>query len=163
MKIAVGIISRFLHQHTIGYLNSDLIKRINRDKFQVTVFRFRGKDDQLSEAINQAADVVIHLPDSLAEARRMIAEQALDILFYLDIGMEPLTYFLAFARLAPVQCTTWGHADTAGIPNLDYYLSSVHAEPPDAQQHYSEQLVLLNGFPMYCRYPEPPKEIPLRE
>lgn len=162
-KIAVGFISRFLHQHTIGYLNHGMIKNIDREKFQVTIFRFIGKDDQLSEAINQAADVVIYLPDHLKKARRMIAEQALDILFYLDVGMDSLTYFLAFSRLAPIQCTTWGHADTTGIPNLDYYLSSALAEPPDAQQHYSEQLILLNRFPMYCQYPEVPNEAPNRE
>lgn len=162
-KITVGIISQFLHQHTIGYLNYGIIKNINRDRFHVTVFRFRGKDDKLSQAINQAADVVIYLPDHLKKARRIIAEQAPDILLYLDIGMDSLTYFLAFSRLAPVQCTTWGHADTTGIPNLDYYLSSVHAEPHDAQLHYSEQLVLLDRFPMYCLYPELPKETPIRE
>ena len=162
-KIAVGFISRFLHQHTIGYLNHGILKNIDREKFQITIFRFIGKDDQLSEAINQAADVVIYLPDHLKKARRMIAEQTPDILFYLDIGMDSLTYFLAFSRLAPVQCTTWGHADTTGIPNLDYYLSSIHAEPPDAQQHYSEKLILLNGFPMCCQYPEVPNETLNRE
>jgi len=162
-KIVIGIISQFLHQHTIGYLNYGIIKKLNRDRFHVKVLRFKGKDDPLSDAINQAADEIIYLPDHLNKARRMIAEQALDILFFLDIGMEALTYFIAFSRLAPVQCTTWGHADTTGIPNLDYYLSSFHAEPPDAQEHYSEQLVLLNRFPMYCQYPEVPNEAPTRE
>lgn len=162
-KIVIGIISQFLHQHTIGYLNYGIIKKLSRDRFHVKVLRFKGKDDPLSDAINQAADEMIYLPDHLSEARRMIAKQALDILFFLDIGMEALTYFLAFSRLAPVQCTTWGHADTSGIPNLDYYLSSVHAEPPDAQEHYSEQLILLNRFPMYCQYPKVPKEMPTRE
>ncbi len=41
---------------------------------------------------------------------------SLDILFYPDLGMTPLTYFLAFARLAPVQCVSWGHPVTTGIP-----------------------------------------------
>ena len=162
-KIDIGIISRFLHQHTIGHLNYGIIKHINRDRFRVKVLRFKGKEDPLSEAINQAADEVIYLPDHLRKARRIIAEQALDILFYLDIGMDALTYFLAFSRLAPVQCTTWGHADTTGIPNMDYYLSSALAEPLHAQQHYSEQLVLLNRFPMYCQYPQLPGETLTRE
>ena len=162
-KIAIGIISQFLHQHTIGHLNCGIIKKLNRDKFHVIIFRFKGKDDRLSDKINQAADEVIYLPDHLKEARRIIAGQSLDILFYLDIGMDSLTYFLACSRLAPVQCTTWGHADTTGIPNLDYYLSSASAEPHGAQQYYSEQLVLLNRFPMYCQYPEIQNEAPTRE
>lgn len=36
-------------------------------------------------------------------ARRAVAQEELDVLVYPDLGMEPLTYFMAFARLAPVQ------------------------------------------------------------
>ena len=162
-KITIGLISRFLHRHTIGYLNYGIIKHLNRERFHVKVFRFPGKEDDLSKSIQQAADEVIALPENLKKARRIIAEQALDILFYLDIGMDPLTYFLAYSRLAPVQCTTWGHVDTTGIPSMDYYLSSVHAEPQNAQQHYSERLYLMDRFPMYCYLPDLPNEAVLRE
>ena len=162
-KISVGFISRFMRRHTIGYLNYGIIKHLNRDRYNVIVLRFPGEEDDISNAIRRAADEVIELPENLKEARRIIAERVLDILFYLDIGMDSLTYFLAYSRLAPVQCTTWGHADTTGIPNIDYYLSSVHAEPLNAQQHYSEQLFLMDRFPMYCFFPELPNESVSRE
>jgi predicted O-linked N-acetylglucosamine transferase (SPINDLY family) len=162
-RITIGLISRFLHRHTIGYLNYGIIKHLNRERFQVKVFRFPGNEDDLSGSIQQAADEVIELPENLKKARRVIAKQALDILLYLDIGMDPLTYFLAYSRLAPVQCTTWGHVDTTGIPNMDYYLSSVHAEPQNAQQHYSERLYLMDRFPMYCYLPDLPEESVSRE
>lgn len=42
-------------------------------------------------------------PHNLDVARRVVAQEKLDILVYPDIGMEALTYFMAFARLAPVQ------------------------------------------------------------
>jgi protein O-GlcNAc transferase len=45
--------------------------------------------------------------------------------------------------LAPVQINTWGHADTSGLPTIDYYVSAACFEPADSQDHYSEQLVLL--------------------
>ena len=157
-KVTVGFISRFMRRHTIGYLNYGIIKHLNRDRYRVIVLRFPGKADDISNAIQFAADEVVDLPENLKKARRIIAERALDILFYLDIGMDSLTYFLAYSRLAPVQCTTWGHADTTGIPNIDYYLSSVHAEPSNAQQHYSEQLLLMDRFPMYCFFPDLPNE-----
>jgi predicted O-linked N-acetylglucosamine transferase (SPINDLY family) len=63
--------------------------------------------------------------------------------------MSPLTYFLAFARLAPVQCVSWGHPDTTGIANLDYFLSCDAMEPDGAERHYSETLVRLPG-PTIC-------------
>ena len=52
---------------------------------------------------------------------------------YLDVGMDPMTYFLAFARLAPVQCVTWGHPVTTGVPNMDYFISSDLLEPLPGQ------------------------------
>jgi predicted O-linked N-acetylglucosamine transferase (SPINDLY family) len=156
-KIAVGIISKFLYAHTIGHLNHGIIQHLDRQKFHVTLFRFAGRTDELSAAIDQAADEVVVLPNRWEPARQAIAKKSTDILFYPDVGMDPLTYFLAFARLAPVQCTTWGHPDTTGIPNMDFYISSAVAEPPSAQEHYSEQLVLLNNFAMYCQRPRLPE------
>jgi len=155
-KISIGIISRFFHEHTIGLLNLGIIKKLSRQKFHVMVFRFQKNEDALTKSIDKAADDVVILPNDLAGARQAIAGHPLDILFYPEIGMDPLTYFLAFARLAPVQCTTWGHPVTTGIPNMDYYLSSENAEPPDAQRYYSESLVLLKRFSMFCYRPEMP-------
>lgn len=46
-------------------------------------------------------------PRDLDLARRAVAQEALDVLVYPDLGMEPLTYFMAFARLAPVQVRSY--------------------------------------------------------
>jgi predicted O-linked N-acetylglucosamine transferase (SPINDLY family) len=70
------------------------------------------------------ADRVVTLSKNIFNAQRIIAREEMDLLFYTDIGMDPETYFLSFARLAPVQCVTWGHPDTTGVPNVDYFLSS---------------------------------------
>ena len=68
-----------------------------------TLFRFPGKEDNLSMVIDRSADEVVLLPRDLGQARLKISESLLDVLFYLDLGMDPMTYFLAFSRLAPVQ------------------------------------------------------------
>ncbi|MGR3303931.1 MAG: tetratricopeptide repeat protein [Candidatus Scalindua sp.] len=163
-KIKIGIISTFLFNHTIGNLNYGIIKYLSREKFHVKLFRFSGeKEDHLSKAINEAADEVVILPKKLKPARQEIAEHSLDILFYLDIGMDPLTYFLAFSRLAPVQCVTWGHPVTTGIPNMDYFISSDKSEPPGAEDHYSERLILPDRLTTYYHRPELPEGIPSRE
>jgi len=68
-------------------------------------------------------------------------------MFYADIGMDPLTYFLAFSRLATVQCVGWGHPITTGIRAIDYFISSHHLEPTDLG--YTEKLVQLSLPPSY--------------
>jgi predicted O-linked N-acetylglucosamine transferase (SPINDLY family) len=153
-RITVGIISSFFYKHTIGKLMYGIIKNLSREKFHVRLFRCPGKEDELSQDIDRASDEVVMLPGNLRQARQKIAEYCQDILLYLDIGMDSLTYFLAFSRLALVQCVTWGHPDTTGIPNIDYFISSAHAEPLGAQDHYSERLVKLKRFPMYYKRQE---------
>jgi predicted O-linked N-acetylglucosamine transferase (SPINDLY family) len=89
----------------------------------------------------------------------------LDILFYQDIGMEPLSYFLAFARLAPVQLTSFGHPDTTGIPNLDFFLSAENYELPGAERDYSEHLIQIPdvGTLAYYHRPKAPSAKASRE
>ena len=132
--IRIGFVSAFLRDHTIARLNEGLIAKLPRDKFEVHVFD--------------------RLPRDLAAARAILAEAQLDILYYTDIGMEPLTYFLAFARLAPVQCVAWGHPVTTGISTIDYFVSSRLIEPDDAALAYSERLVELDAMPASVAAPE---------
>ncbi|MBT3916586.1 MAG: tetratricopeptide repeat protein [Rhodospirillaceae bacterium] len=148
-RIKIGFVSVHLGSHTIGKLNRSLITGLDRNKFEVFVFcpgvDKRGQDDIIDE-IAAAVDHIYFPAPLLTTTRSAIAEAALDILYYPDIGMEPLTYFLGFARLAPVQCVTWGHPVTTGLSNIDYFISSAHTEPADAVEHYTESLVQFENF-----------------
>jgi predicted O-linked N-acetylglucosamine transferase (SPINDLY family) len=152
-RVRIGFVSHFFRAHTIARLFQGLIEELSRARFHVTLFATPAAPDATRAALIAAADAFVEIPLDLAAARQRIAEQALDVLVYPDIGMSPLTYFLAFARLAPVQCVSWGHPDTTGIPNLDYFLSCDTMEPPDGATHYSETLVRLPGPTIY--YPRP--------
>ncbi len=154
--INVGFFSSHLYNHTIGHLNRGIIANLDRKRFEVVVIRPPSPQDEWSAAIDKSADRVVAVPRELPAAREIIAEEKLDILFYLDIGMCPFTYFLAFARLAPVQCVTWGHPVTTGIPDIDYFITSKLLETPAVQEHYSEEAVLLQSLPTFYYRPETP-------
>lgn len=160
-RIRIGFVSEHFFLHTIGQLNHGLIKALPRDRFHVTVCLTPRPMDRLRQEICESADALVELvPGNLEETRRRIASQRLDLLYYTDIGMTPFTYFLAFSRLAPVQTVTWGHPDTTGIPNLDYFLSCDAMEPPDGARHYSETLVRLPGPTVL--YPRPQFAMPFK-
>jgi predicted O-linked N-acetylglucosamine transferase (SPINDLY family) len=152
--VRIGFVSAYFHQHSVGRLMAGLIAQLSRSAFHVTVIRLPGVSDVWSKKIDAVADAVLRTSKFLPRAREQIAEQEFDILLYAEIGMDALNYFLAFARLAPVQCVTWGHPVTSGIPEIDYFISSRDLEPDDAQTHYSEQLVRLSAPPTYF-YPLP--------
>ncbi len=154
----IGIASRFLHDHSIGRLMVGLLAHLHaREDCLIYLFHaVSPQDDSLRHEIEALADNSIVLPGDLQSAREAIAETNLDVLLYPDIGMDPVTYFLAQARLAPVQCVTWGHPVTTGMPTIDYFLSCDAAEPEGAETHYSEILVRLGGLPFSYRRPSRP-------
>ena len=154
-RLKIGICSAYMRYHTLGKQTLGVIKTLSRKRFEVVLFRLPGAEDEFSKAIDAAADKVVRAPMYLAAARGIIAGEAPDILFYPDIGMEPFTYFLAFSRLAPVQMTSWGHPDTTGIPNMDYFLSCEGMEPEESEAHYSERLVKLKDLTTYYYRPKP--------
>jgi len=143
----IGFVSSFFHTHTISLLNKSLINGLPKARFEVFIFSFSEVEDSHSQGFKTGGLKFISLPKRIDEARQRIAEAELDILYFTDIGMEPLTYFLGFARLAPVQCVTWGHPVTTGLPNIDYFVSSHLIEPENAQESYSEKLLKLNPLP----------------
>ena len=156
------MLSAHLANHTIAKLNIGFVQELDRKRFEVMVLRPAGQADTLSVLVDQAADRVVTFPMELDAARRKVAEAELDALFYPDVGMDPFTYFLAFARLAPLQFTTWGHPVTTGIPNMDCFLSTRHAEPADAQRFYRERLVPFEHLPSFYHPPRPPSNMDVR-
>ncbi len=101
-----------------------------------------------------ASDRYVVLDRNPATAQSQLQDLKLDLLFFADVGMDALTSTLAFLRMAPIQCVTWGHPDTTGSPAIDYFISSQLLELPHAHGHYSEQLVTL---PLLATYYERPQ------
>ena len=126
-----------------------LIARLSRADFHVTLFSVGEQDDEIARDIAASVDRHCFVTCDLKDARRSILENSVDVLVYTDIGMDQTTYSLAFSRLAPVQCATWGHSDTSGVEAIDYYISSEWFEMPEADAYYSEKLVRLPGLNMY--------------
>jgi len=90
-----------------------------------------------------------------AQVKR-IREDAPDVLIYPEVGMDGATMALAALRLAPVQCVSWGHPVTTGLPTMDYFLTSEAMEPADSENSYSETLVRLPELSISYSKPDLP-------
>jgi predicted O-linked N-acetylglucosamine transferase (SPINDLY family) len=141
-RLRLGVLSKYLCDHTIGHLNLGLIERLPKDQFEIMLLRLGGPSDPIAQRYAAAAERVVPIAEDLATALPAIAAARLDLLFFPDVGMDPFTFTLAASRLAPVQVTTWGHPDTTGLPTMDAFLSVIH-ELPGADQHFSERLIRL--------------------
>lgn len=155
-RIRLGVVSAHLWGHSVGKAIVGLLDGLDRERFELRVYPTAPpRDDAVAQAIRARADHYEVLPYGFPATQERLAAEQLDLLFYPEIGMDPTVFYLAFNRLAPVQCTTWGHLDTTGISTVDAWLSNAQAEPDDGDQHYSEQLLRLPGA-MFPGYPRPP-------
>lgn len=153
-KIKIGFVTTYLMDaHPVGKVYHGLIRYLNRDLFNVKIYHPTGMRPLSSKIHLEFKDAIVYLKRNLSEIREYIAREKLDILFYPEIGMDPFIYFLAFSRLAPIQCVGWGHPVTTGIQHIDYYISSVYMEPENAGDHYNEQLIVLGAFMTYFFWP----------
>lgn len=145
----IGFVSAYFRDHTIGRLNLGRIQRLSRDRLEVVVLSASDSRDQVSAEFESAGEGFVRLPRDPRTARQAIAEQRLDVLLFTDVGMDALTYTLAFSRMAPIQAATWGHPVTTGSPMIDYFVSSDLLEVPQADGHYTETLVRLPSLATY--------------
>jgi len=152
-KIRIGYVSKCMQRHTVGKLMLGWIRNCNRQEFEVYCYYVDSQIDSLTQQFRLYSDTFHHIPDDLEAVCKQIISDQLHVLIYLDIGMHPQITQLAGLRLAPVQCTTWAHPITSGLPTIDYFLSSEMMEPENAQSHYSEQLVYLPNIAI--SYPKP--------
>ena len=155
-RIKVAFASKNLMNHSIGNTSKGLIALLSREEFEVSVLTMAPPNDETSAFIAKNCDHFIVLPSKLEAAIATISSLELDILYYQDTGLDPFLFFLAFTRLAPIQCTSFGHPVTTGIPNLDYYISTDLWEPEDGDSHYSENLIRLQKVASVAYYYRPP-------
>ncbi len=152
-KIRVGYISDCMRSHTVARLSLGWLRSCDRQKFEIySYYTSRRQPDQFTQEFHQYSDK-FYQTDELEKICQQVSIDRLHVLVFLDLGMNPLMTQIAALRLAPVQCTTWCHPITSGLPTVDYFLSSDLMEPENAQEHYSEQLVRLPNIGI--SYPKP--------
>ncbi|HET9581162.1 MAG TPA: tetratricopeptide repeat protein, partial [Usitatibacter sp.] len=146
-RIRVGFLSHFFFNCTAGRYFASWVTRLDRSRFETFVYYTNDWVADDTRTIAAAASTFRHLPGRPLHtlARHVLADE-LDILVYPELGMHPDNFTLAALRLAPVQCSGWGHPNTTGLPEIDWYISAGDMEPADAPSHYRERLALLPGL-----------------
>jgi len=164
-KIRLGIVSGFFHRHTVWSLMlKGWLSQIDRERFSVFSYHTGTKHDAITDSAASMSDRFIEMQGAPDNWRKAILADAPHVLLYPEIGMDPLAGHLAAQRLARVQCMSWGHPITSGMPSIDYFLSSDAMEPDDAATHYSEHLVRLPNLGIYYEQgPRPLSSIPRAE
>ncbi len=157
-KIRIGYVSNYLHFYSGTLWLVGWLRYCDRQNFEVYCYYTGNDPDYMTKQFQNHSDFFHHIPGDLEAVCQQILADRLHILVFPEIGMDSQTVKMAGLRLAPVQCTAWGHPVTSGIPTIDYFLSSELMEPENAEEYYSEKLIRLPNIGV--AYPKP-EDIPV--
>lgn len=152
-KIRIGYLADNIGNNSATRWAIGWLKNHDRSKFEIYCYNIGSISDRRTEQFKTLSDRFYHIPDNLEATAKQIIADELHILVFLAIGTWAPTAHLASLRLAPVQCSAWGHPVTSGFSTIDYFLSGDLMEPDNAQEHYTEQLIRLPNLGF--SYPKP--------
>ena len=156
----VAFVSAFFRDGTVGRYFESWITGLDPDRFEVVVHQLGASSDELTGRLRHgAAKFVSHRAREPAEIARAIMEDSPDCIVYPELGMDATTFALASLRLAPLQCSGWGHPVTSGLATIDLMFSAGAMEPADGAAHYRERLVRLPGLGTRYARPVPPMRV----
>lgn len=148
--IRVGIVSGFFHGHSNWKIPiKGWLSQLDRNRFKLFGYYIGKTRDAATEMAESLCERFVNRDLDIEGWRNEILADRPHILIYPGLLMDGFSLQLAAQRLAPVQCNSWGHPETSGMPTLDYFLSSDLMEPPDADAHYTEKLVRLPNLSVY--------------
>ena len=162
--IRVGMVSSFFYLHSNWKIPiKGWLGQIDRTRFKIYGYHLGTRRDAETDVAASLCERFVHRALDVDGWRREILADRPHVLIYPGLLMDNLSLQLAAQRLAAVQCNSWGHPETSGLPTLDYFLSSDGMEPADADSHYTEKLVRLPNLSIYYEDSAPPAEPVTRE
>ena len=148
--LRVGVVSSFFYLHSNWKIPiKGWLDQLDRSRFRIYGYYPGTVRDAETDVAEDICDRFIQRSLDVEGWRREILLDAPHVLIYPGLLMDTVSVQLAAQRLAPVQCTSWGHPETSGLATLDYFLSSDLMEPPGADVLYTEKLVRLPNLSIY--------------
>lgn len=148
-KIKLGILTVAFASTTDAYFITSHLDFLDRQQFHITLFAFQSTGHALERhCISRADQFVILPPNEFKEQAERIRAADLDLLMFginqaITVSSSAM---LGCLRLARTQIATVSSPVTTGLHHIDVMLSAENNEAkPDAQRHYTEQLLLMPG------------------
>jgi protein O-GlcNAc transferase len=152
-QLRIGYVSARFQDTSVTKSFLGWLRERNRKHIAAFAYHASPRTDAITDQVRSVVENFRELGSAPGNAADTIRKDQLHVLVFLDVGMEPYMTQLAALRLAPIQCLAWDYPVTSGLPSIDYFLSGESMEPEDAQDHYSEKLIVLPGLGVHYAKP----------
>ncbi|HEY2630085.1 MAG TPA: hypothetical protein VGI57_13225, partial [Usitatibacter sp.] len=154
-RLRVGFLCSHVQDHVVMRYFADFMLKLDPARFERFVWATSDVSDVVTEEVARNVDRFMAGESTIARIAADIRAASLDILVFLDAGLDPHNSALASLRLAPVQVACYGHPVTTGFDTVDYFLSGELLETPTSDAHYREKLIRLPGIGASVQPPPP--------
>lgn len=151
-KICLGVILNVLAALPESLSTIPVFEFLDRNKFEIILYVLGTIGHPLEQYCETRVDRLVKLPSDLSSQVQTIRADELDIVFFGRSATDTADnyVYLTLHRLGRIQVTYFVSPSTTGMRNMDYYISGSLMEiPQGAQEHYREQLLVLDG-PGFC-------------
>ncbi len=121
-------------------------------RFERFVWATSDARDAVTDDIARRVDRFTAGESTVARIAADIRAASLDVLVFLDAGLDPRNSALASLRLAPKQVACYGHPVTTGFDTVDYFLSGELLETDTSDAHYREKLIRCLASVPRCKH-----------
>jgi predicted O-linked N-acetylglucosamine transferase (SPINDLY family) len=146
-KKRIGILASHFTPAAETFASLPVYEYLSRD-FEVILYSLSNTGHRLEQYCQSCANSFKLLPNDLTNQVNFIRSDDLDILFVATniTARTNQICLLSMHRLARVQVTSVSSVVTTGIRHMDYYISGKLTDWfDDAEQHYQEKLLKLDG------------------
>lgn len=164
--LRIGYISPDFRQHPVAYFILPLLKKFNKQRFEIYCYAANPPDD-VTVRLQSMATKWRNIDgwESL-EIAKLIYEDRVDILIDLSGHTKGSCLPVLAHKPAPVQVTGIGYFNTTGLAAVDYVLTDVFCDPPgNGIDEFTEKLIRL-PYSHFCYAPlqvmPTPREAPVK-
>ena len=159
-KIILGFFSPDFKHHPVSYFLKDILKKIDKDKFNVIAYSNlpnSGKDS-FSEELKNIFDTWIDISSMRdEEVIKMIITKKTDILINLAGYTMGNRINIFKSRSAPIQLSWIGYCNSLGIENMDYLIADKYLIKNGEEKLYTEKIIYM---PKIWNALSKPKKLP---
>jgi len=154
-KIKLGFLSADFRKHPVSSLILNVIKYLNKNKFEIFGFsnthknKYDNETTKYKNIFNHWDDISV-LDD--LESINLIRKKELDILIHLGGLFDRNRLSIIKNRVARKQIS-WININTTGVENMDYLIADENLIKKNEESHYSEKIIYMpniwnvhNGF-----------------
>ncbi|WP_157598112.1 MULTISPECIES: glycosyltransferase family 41 protein [unclassified Rhizobacter] len=149
-RLRVGFVSADFHQHATAILMAEVFEKLDRSRFDITLYS-HGPDDgsPMRARLRAAADRFVDVARrSDLEVAQQVRHDEVDVLVDLKGHTRDARLAIFGHRAAPVQLSFLGFPGTTGATpadGIDYFVGDAIVSPLAHAAHFSEKLALMPG------------------